>query len=98
MPGWARWRTVRARLRHIADTESRYYLPSLGLPTRPRAQTLVEELHTSHQHVTDVLGELPPDLAADGEGEWTSTKLLRRLAWHEAGELRAIEDLLRSRG
>lgn len=35
LPTWARWRTPRANLWHIADTESRYYLPSLGL--RPRS-------------------------------------------------------------
>ena len=43
LPGWARWRTIRQRLWHVCDTESRYYLPRAGLPTRPRAPTLEQE-------------------------------------------------------
>jgi hypothetical protein len=37
---------------------------------------------------------MPPDLVRCEAGEtWTSVKLLRRLAWHERGELVAMQDL-----
>jgi hypothetical protein len=38
---------------------------------------------------------MPRDLAYQSDGEvWTTVKLLRRLAWHERGELEAIKSLL----
>jgi hypothetical protein len=39
MPTWARWRTLRQMAWHVADTESRYYLPALGLPGIGRARS-----------------------------------------------------------
>ncbi|MDO5495130.1 MAG: hypothetical protein Q4G64_05420 [bacterium] len=96
LPPWARWRTMRQMLWHIADAESRYYLPSLGLASRPRARELATELRSSHDHVLACLANLPRDLiTASGAEVWTTTKLLRRLAWHERGELDAIDDLRR---
>lgn len=95
MPSWARWRTIRQMLWHICDTESRYYLPMTGLPARESATALHTELIESHRHVAGVLVDMRRDLVHHAGGEiWTSTKLLRRLAWHERGELDAIDDLL----
>lgn len=94
LPSWARWRTIRATLWHIADTGSRYYLPSLGLPARDRAPDLDTELRLSAAHVRHVVSDMNRDLVVQKAEVWTSTKLLRRLAWHEAGELDAIEGLL----
>ena len=95
LPGWARWRTVRQMFWHICDTESRYYLPQLGLPARERCADLRDELTESHEHVVHQLTDMSRTLAVRDRGEvWTSTKLLRRLAWHERGELEAIEQLL----
>lgn len=95
MPAWARWRTIRESLWHIADTESRYYLPACGLPSRERHHDLRGELRDSAGHVRDVIMSMPRDLVYKEAGEvWTSTKLLRRLAWHEKGELDAIGQLL----
>ena len=95
LPRWARWRTVRQMFWHICDTESRYYLPQLGLPPRKRCADLRDELTGSHEHVVHQLADMPRSLAVRDRGEvWTSTKLLRRLAWHERGELEAIEQLL----
>ena len=95
LPAWARWRTVRQMLWHICDTESRYYLPQLHLPARERCMDLLDELTESHRHVSDQLAGMPRSLAVRENGEvWSSTKLLRRLAWHERGELEAIEQLL----
>lgn len=95
LPAWAHWGTIRANLWHIADTESRYYLPSLGLPSRERANDLGTELRASAAHVHVIVSRMPRDLVNEGTEVWTSTKLLRRLAWHEAGEVDAIEELLR---
>jgi hypothetical protein len=73
---------------HVADTESRYYLPALGLPTRPREADLLEELRRSGAHVRAAVTAAAPALVRRSRGEvWTTTKLLRRLAWHERGEL-----------
>ena len=48
LPSWARWRTLRQMAWHIADTESRYYLPQLGLPALPRGTDLLDELQRSY--------------------------------------------------
>lgn len=95
LPSWARWHTARQLAWHIADTESRYYLPSLGVAAKPRAAGLLDELRQSHTHVQAALVALEPDLVAvNGEQEWSTVKLLRRLAWHEPGELIVLRRLL----
>lgn len=96
LPGWARWRTLRQMAWHIADTESRYYLPQLGVPALPRGSDLMEELRHSYDHVRRTLGEIAPDryrTMSTGE-EWTTVKVLRRLAWHERSELITMQRLL----
>ena len=98
LPGWARWRTIRDMLWHICDTESRYYLPMTGLPARERHSDLRTELAASQRHVRSVLHGMPRTQVHRERGEvWTATKLLRRLAWHERGELDAIDALLAAR-
>lgn len=95
LPPFATWRTARELAWHIADTESRYYLPSLGLPARPRAASLAEELVSSAAHVRAQVAGMPADLVVRrGSEEWTSTKVLRRLAWHERGELAVMRALV----
>lgn len=97
MPPWAWWRTIRDNLWHIADTESRYYLPSLDQSPKDREPDLETELRASATHVRKVVHSMPRDLVISEDDEvWTSTKVLRRLAWHEAGEVDAIEALLNS--
>jgi hypothetical protein len=94
LPSWARWRTLRAMFWHVADTECRYYFPRLGRPARPRADDLATELDECAAHVRAVVVDMPGDLVHRyRDEEWTSTKVLRRLAWHERGELRAMHDL-----
>jgi hypothetical protein len=74
-----------ARGRH---TESRYYLPRLGLAGRPREADLLGELQRSAAHVQAAVRSVAPALLRRSDGEvWTTTKLLRRLAWHERGEV-----------
>jgi hypothetical protein len=88
LPPWATWRTLRQLAWHVADTESRYYLPRLGLPSRPREADLLKELQHSAAHVQAAVSRVAPALLRRSDGEvWTTTKLLRRLAWHERGEL-----------
>jgi hypothetical protein len=97
LPSWARWRTLRAMFWHVADTECRYYFPGLGLPYRPRAADLDTELEACAAHVRATVAGIPDDLVHHHRGEeWTSTKVLRRLAWHERGELVAIRELARA--
>jgi hypothetical protein len=88
LPPWAWWRTLRQLAWHVADTESRYYLPRLGLAGRPREADLLVELQRSAAHVQAAVSSVAPALLRRSDSEvWTTTKLLRRLAWHERGEL-----------
>lgn len=92
--GFAGWSTVRERAWHIADTESRYYLPALGLPSKRRSLDLLSELRESAEYIGTILRGMPRNLTRKTDGEvWTSTKLLRRLAWHERGELAVIRQM-----
>ncbi len=95
LPSYARWRTLRQMGWHIADTESRYYLPCLGLGYQEPAHELLEELELSADHVRQTVETMPAALVVDGEqGTWTTVKVLRRLAWHEHGELAAMRAIL----
>ncbi|MBA2317451.1 MAG: DinB family protein [Euzebyales bacterium] len=94
LPSWARWRTLRQLAWHVADTESRYYLTGLGEAPLPRGDDLLAELERSAAHVATTLLRLPRDRVVERGGEvWTTTKLLRRLAWHERGELAVMRGL-----
>jgi hypothetical protein len=94
LPSWATWRTLRQMAWHVVDTESRYYLPSLGLPSRAAEPDLVAELNDSTAHVQAVVSTVPAALVNRGGGEvWTTTKVLRRLAWHERSELDTMRRL-----
>lgn len=95
LPTWAGWRTARQLAWHLADTESRYYLTGLGLPPRARSGDLLTELRDSHAHVRAALAALPADMVHQRGGQvWTTVKVLRRLAWHEPGELVVLRRLL----
>lgn len=94
LPAWARWRTLRQMAWHLADTESRYYLPALGLPARPAQPDLISELTASARHVHATVSTMPATLVRRTPTEvWTTTKVLRRLAWHERSELITMRHL-----
>lgn len=94
LPAWAWWRTLREMGWHLAETESRYYLPSVGLPARPAEPDLTDELIASARHVAATVSTMPADLIRRHNGKvWTATKVLRRLAWHERSELVAMRRL-----
>lgn len=95
LPAWARWRTVRQMAWHVADTESRYYLPCLGMSSRDRESDVITELTVSGERVLDAVWTMPSDVVRVDRGEvWTTTKVLRRLAWHERSELLTMERLV----
>lgn len=95
LPSFASWRTLQQMGWHVADCESRYYLPAVGLPSRPPAGGLVEELTDSAEHVRTHVRQMPADVVIEQDGEvWTTVKLLRRLAWHERGELAVMHTML----
>ncbi len=92
---YASWRTPRKVMWHIADTESRYYIPSCGLPARPRLADLADELAASHAYALQTIDSIPAQTQVTSDGEvWTATKLLRRLAYHERVEVDIIEAML----
>lgn len=94
LPAYANWRTLRQLAWHVADTESRYYLPRLGLEYRYPADDLRAELDASFAQVRRVVAAMPAGAVREERGQvWTSVKVLRRLAWHEPGELAVMADL-----
>jgi hypothetical protein len=87
---WATWKTVRATLAHIANTETRYYLPSVGheprLPPAPVDGGWREFLPEHREEATRFLRGMHD--AADRarvsqDGDWSLRKVLRRLVRHE---------------
>src|SRR3954453_11507763 len=59
---------------------SRYSLPSLGLPAREADPDLDTKLAASAEHVRQPVDTMPADLVRKADGEtWTTTKVLRRL-------------------
>lgn len=96
---YATWRTPRLVFWHIADTESRYYIPRCGLPDRDRLPDLEQELVASHAYAMNVIDSIDAEVdAVTGHEEWTSVKLLRRLAYHERVELDIIEAMVSAWG
>lgn len=96
LPAWATWYTLRQMGWHIANTESRYYLASLGIDPPESSEDLMHELRRSADHVERAIDALPADVIIEVQGEvWTTTKVLRRLAWHKRAELNVIQDLAR---
>lgn len=97
LPSYATWHTIRQLAWHIADTESRYYLPCAGLDSRERAADLLQELDESAEHVRKAIEAMPAGIErTSNDGEWTSVKVLRRLAWHERGEVAVMHKLAKA--
>ena len=94
LPDWATWRTLRGLAWHIVDTEQRYYLARVGYGRQRGSDDLFEELDRSVDSTQSAIDELPSDLVVESGTEvWTTTKVLRRLAWHERAEVNAVEAL-----
>ncbi len=95
LPSFASWRTLREMGWHVADCECRYYLPAVGLPAKPPESDLLAELVAAETYVRRHVEAIAADVVSVHDGEvWTTVKLLRRLAWHERGELAAMRRML----
>ena len=88
---WATWRTVRAILAHVANTETHYYLRSIGHEPRSapaEAEGDWEKFLPQHRRETirfleGIRGAADgARVSRDGE-EWSLRKVLRRLVRHE---------------
>jgi len=96
---WARWRTVRQVVAHLANTETHYYLPTIGF--QPSAEPVPGDsewqtfLAGRREEVVKCLDGLrhAPDLAHVAEAwaeAWSVRKVLRRLVWHERLHTKSI--------
>lgn len=101
---WARWRTIRQVLGHIASTEVGYYLPLVGYDSPDLGElsglTWPEQLRRSRAQTVRFL----EGLLGDGEDRlrlyeadeaWSVRKVLRRLVWHELVHLKSIRRIAR---
>ncbi|MDP3179091.1 MAG: DinB family protein [Spirochaetaceae bacterium] len=96
---WARWRSARSILAHVANCETHYYLPAIGHesrlpPASPEGDWARNLAAHREETVAFLLGlKSSPDRAridfADGEA-WSVRKVLRRLVWHELLHLKSI--------
>ncbi len=101
---WANWRTIRQILVHIANAETHYYLPNIGIhPAVPPAGSRDPWKHNLRKHrnvTTEALRKLKAeqDLSRvhffDAEGGWSVGKVLRRLVWHERLHFKSIERII----
>jgi hypothetical protein len=89
LPTWSSWRTAREVCWHLFDTDSRYYLPRVGVEPRPREADLRTEAAANEAHVRRWVADLEAGRTIEhDDGEvWTTRKVLRRLAWHAVAEL-----------
>lgn len=100
---WADWRTIREILAHVANTETRYYLPAIGYeptvsPVRPRDDWRVflsEQRAAALTFLEDL--ESSSDRArvrTRGEEQWSVRKVLRRLVRHELLHWKSIKRIV----
>jgi hypothetical protein len=88
---WATWRTVRAILAHVANTETHYYLPSLGhqpcsAPAKADgdwAQFLPEHRQETIRFLEGVRASSDRARVSRNGEEWSVRKVVRRLVRHE---------------
>lgn len=101
---WATWRTIRAVLAHVANTETHYYLRNIGFEPRVGLADPAGEWHSflpaSRSGAVMALRSLQAssDLARVGHtdrGQWSVRKALRCLVRHEIMHTRSIERILR---
>ncbi len=99
---WARWRTVREILTHVAQTEVGYYLPAIGYAA-PDAETFaslrwLEQLRLGREHTLARLADLAEAddrlRLTEGDEGWSVRKVLRRLVWHELLHLKSIRRIV----
>jgi len=98
---WARWRTIRQILQHIAVTEIAYYLPAIGytgITAFDYGTDWLQQLAVTRAETKQFLHQLAD--AEDrarvtiGEEIWSVRKVLRRLVRHELLHLKSIKRIL----
>lgn len=106
---WARWRTIRQIVEHIALTEVGYYLPAIGY-SGPDPTSLVggagadwrEQLLRSRREterfLTQLAGSHDRARVTRGEEDWSVRKVLRRLVRHELLHWKSIRRIVRDYG
>lgn len=98
---WARWRTVRQVLAHLANTETHYYLAAIGfhpqwgpVPMESQWQSFLAHRRTKAIEFLDQLRDAS-DLARKDDVEgWSVRKVLRRMIWHERLHTKSIRRIL----
>ncbi|MCW5877106.1 MAG: DinB family protein [Anaerolineales bacterium] len=99
---WARWRTIRQILSHIALTEVGYYLPAIGysgpdpedLLANPWGQQLAISRRASDRFLQQLAAGADLLRLSEGEESWSVRKVLRRLVWHELLHLKSIRRIV----
>ena len=104
-PSWARWHTIRQILAHIANTETHYYLPNIGIWPELSPATdegSWQEYLAPHRDATlQALHALRAslDLARVhflDDGAWSVRKVLRRLVWHERLHTKSVQRIIKA--
>ncbi len=102
---WARWRTIRQVLGHIASTEVGYYLPSVGYYSADVGELSdlpwPEQLRRSRAQTVRFLEGLLEDgedrlRLYEADEAWSVRKVLRRLVWHELAHLKSVRRIARA--
>ena len=100
---WARWRTIRQILEHIALTEVGYYLPNIGfsgkiLPWSEAAdwrKQLSSSRRETEQFLADLITHNDRARISETDEVWSVRKVLRRLIWHELLHWKSIKRIVR---
>ncbi len=103
---WARWRSIRQILTHIAATEVGYYLPVIGYsrsgPSELAGKHWREQLSYSRRETEQFLAELADSRdrarVTKADEVWSVRKVLRRLVWHDLLHWKSIKRIVREYG
>ncbi|MEX2323352.1 MAG: DinB family protein [Acidimicrobiia bacterium] len=98
---WARWRTIRQVVAHLANTETHYYLAAVGFrpPSAPMSMESDWQAVLAHRRAEalaflDGLREASDLARIDDAAGWSVRKVLRRLIWHERLHTKSIRRIV----
>ncbi len=101
---WADWRTIRANLAHIANTETHYYLRHIGYePTMPPVRPNDDWRSFLTQSRAEAIAYLERQKSSvdrarvkeDKSEHWSVRKALRRMVRHELLHWKSIQRIVR---
>lgn len=101
---WAWWRTIRQILKHVALTETGYYLPAIGYPgpSPSRVQNgdwkelLSYSRRETERYLVEVAASSDRARVTEAEEVWSVRKVLRRLVWHELLHWKSIKRIVKA--